>query len=83
MNRLTLSLALAAVLAGSSAMADDSMSRATMTPHQSLKDCIEKQKTVDVNMSNAQMKRLCKDKLKAQKATGDMPEQPPKDVPHN
>jgi hypothetical protein len=83
MNRPIVSLALAALLAGSSALADDTMSRATMTPHQALKDCIEKQKTVDVNMSHAQMKTLCKDKLKAQKATGDMPEQPPKDVPHN
>jgi hypothetical protein len=83
MKRLPLSLALAALLVGSSVMADDTMSRATMTPHQALKDCIEKQKTVDVNMSNSQMKRLCKDKLKAQKATGDMPEQPPTDAPHN
>jgi hypothetical protein len=83
MNRLTLPLALAALLAGSAAIADDTMSHATMTPHQSLKDCIEKQKTVDLNMSNAQMKRLCKDKLKAQKAAGDMPEQPPTDAPHN
>jgi hypothetical protein len=29
------------------------------------------------------MKRLCRDKLKDQKATGDMPEQPAADTPHN
>jgi hypothetical protein len=83
MNSFLLSLAVAALVAGTPALADDTMSRATMTSHQALKDCIEKQKSVDVNMSTAQMKRLCKDKLKAQKAAGDMPEQPPQDAPHN
>jgi hypothetical protein len=29
------------------------------------------------------MKRLCRDKLKDQKVTGDMPEQPAADAPHN
>jgi hypothetical protein len=44
---------------------------------------MERQKSADVNMSKAQMKRLCKDKMQEQKATGDMPEQPPADAPHN
>jgi hypothetical protein len=48
-----------------------------------MKDCMERQKAAAVNMSNAQMKRLCKDKLREQKATGDMPEKPPADAPHN
>jgi hypothetical protein len=59
------------------------MSRASMTEHQAMKDCMERQKAAAVNMSKAQMKRLCKDKLKDQKATGDMPERPPTDAPHN
>jgi hypothetical protein len=61
---------------------DDTMSHATPTDQQMLKECIERQKTKDVNMSKAQMKRFCKDELKNQKATGALPEQPPLDTPH-
>jgi len=48
-----------------------------------MKDCMERQKAGPVNMSKAQMKQFCRDKLKDQKATGDMPEQPAADAPHN
>lgn len=83
MNRLVHILALAGLVAAGHALADDSMPRASMTEHQAMKDCMERQKAAAVNMSKAQMKRLCKDKLKDQKATGDMPERPPTDAPHN
>jgi pentapeptide MXKDX repeat protein len=83
MNPLIHTVALAGLLVAGHALADDSMSRASMTHHQTLKDCMERQKAAAVNMSKAQMKRLCKDKLKDQKATGDMPEQPASDAPHN
>ena len=88
MNRATSVLTLVGLIAGSvacaqSAFADDTMSHASMTTHQAMKDCIEQQKTADVNMSKSEMKRICKDKLKSQKATGDMPQQPPTDSPHN
>jgi len=68
---------------GAQAFADDSMSRATPTDHQMLKDCIEKQKTTDVNMSKAEMTRICKDQLKQQKKTGAPIDPPPTDTPHN
>jgi hypothetical protein len=61
--------------------ADDSMARATPTDHQMLKDCIEKQKSKNVTMSKAEMKRFCKDELKRQKDTGAMPNPPPADEP--
>jgi pentapeptide MXKDX repeat protein len=88
MNRAINALALAGLISGSAslanaAFAEDTMSHATMTTHQAMKDCIEQQKTADVNMSKAAMKRLCKDKLKAQKTTGDMPQRPATDAPHN
>ena len=83
MNPLVHTLALTGFLLAGHAFADDSMSRASMTDHQALKDCMERQKAGAVNMSKAQMKRLCRDKLKDQKATGDMPEKPPADTPHN
>jgi pentapeptide MXKDX repeat protein len=84
MNPLIHTVALAGLLVAGHALADDSMSRATMTHQQTLKDCMERQKAGAVNMSKAQIKRLCKDKLKDQKATGDMPEQPAADAPpHN
>ena len=82
MNRLIIPAALVGLLLAGSAFADDTMSRATMSTHQAMKDCIEQQKTADVNMSKAEMKRICKDKLKKQKATGDMPQQPATDAPH-
>jgi hypothetical protein len=74
---ITAALAATALLAGP-VMADDSLSRATPTKHQAMKDCIEKQKTADVNMSKSQMERLCKDEIKRQKASGDTP--PPVDA---
>ena len=83
MNPLAQIVIVAGLLVAGYAHADDSMSRAAMTDHQAMKDCMERQKAGAVNMSKAQMKRLCKDKLKEQKATGDMPEQPAADAPHN
>jgi hypothetical protein len=76
-------LCLAAVaLLGTRAYADDSVSRATPTTHQMMKDCIQKQKTADVTMSKSAMTRICKDELKQQKATG-ATSPPPSDTPHN
>jgi hypothetical protein len=84
MNRTITSLVLVGLsICGANALADDSMSRATPTNHQMMKDCIERQKTADVNMSQAQMKRICKDQLKQQKQTGVPPEPAPTDAPHN
>jgi hypothetical protein len=83
MNRLVNTFALIGLAFGSCVFADDAMTRSSMTKHQAMKDCIEQQKTAGVNMSKAEMKRICKDKLKNQKATGDMPEQPATDAPHN
>ena len=68
---------------GAQAFADDSMSRATPTDHQMLKDCIQKQKTADVTMSKADMIRICKDQLKQQKQNGTPVDPPPTDTPHN
>jgi len=83
MNPLVHTAALAALLITGHALADESMSRTSMTHKQAMNDCMERQKAGAVNMSKAQMKRLCRDKLKDQKATGDMPEQPAADPPHN
>jgi hypothetical protein len=80
MTKLLPSLLVAAALIAGTALADDSMDRATPTKHQSFKECIAKQKTADVNMSKAQMTRLCKDEMKREKA-GDAP-LPPSDAPH-
>jgi hypothetical protein len=71
------------VLTGTHALADESMSRATPTERQMMKDCIEKQKTADVTMSKSQMKRMCHDQLKQQKASGTPAEPPPSDTPKN
>ncbi len=61
MNRSIVLIACSGVvLLGSQAFGDDSMSRSTMTKEESMKDCIERQKTAGVNMSKAEMKRLCK-----------------------
>jgi hypothetical protein len=73
----------ALTLCGVHAFADDSMSHVTMTKSQSMKDCIERQKTADVSMSKAEMKRICKDQLKQQKQTGALAEPPAADTPHN
>jgi pentapeptide MXKDX repeat protein len=83
MNPLIHTVALAGLFVAGHALADDSMSRASMTDQQAMKDCMERQKVGAVNMSKAQMKRLCRDQLKDQKKTGDMLEQPAADTPHN
>ena len=80
MTKLFPSLVVAAALAAGTALADDSMDRATPTKHQTFKECIAKQKTADVNMSKSEMTRLCKDEMKRAKA-GDTP-LPPTDAPH-
>jgi hypothetical protein len=53
--------------------AEDSMTRATPTNKQLMKDCIRKHETSDVNMSKSELNRLCKDELKQQKVTGSPP----------
>jgi hypothetical protein len=84
MNRTAAALTLIGFsVCSAQALADDTVSRATPTDHQMLKECIEKQKTADVTMSEAQMKRICKDKLKQQKQTGIPVEPTPTDTPHN
>jgi hypothetical protein len=84
MNHKITSLVLAGLsVCAAHALADDSMSRATPTNQQMMKDCIERQKTADVNMSQAEMKRICKDQLKRQKQTGVPAEPAPTDTPHN
>lgn len=65
--------AIAAVLLTGTALADDSMTHVTPTDHQTLKECIEKQKTADVTMSKSQMKRICKDELKRLKTPSEQP----------
>jgi hypothetical protein len=82
MRQLSYSLAFAAAasLSGQS-FADDPVSRATPTKHQSMQECIEKQKTADVTMSKSQMTRICKDELKRQKELGESTP-PPSDAPH-
>jgi hypothetical protein len=87
MNRSTMNRSISALglvpfaLVATLAFGDDSMHRAAPTDHQMIKECIEKQKTKDVNMSKAEMKQFCKDELKKQKETGALPEQPPTDAP--
>ena len=84
MNRKIPSLLLAALtVCGAHAFADDSMSRGTPTSHQMMKDCIERQKAADVNRSQTEMKRICKDQLKQQKQTGTPAEPAPTDTPRN
>jgi hypothetical protein len=72
----------AAALLGAHAFADDSVSRAAPTTHQSMKECIEKQKTADVTMSKSQMARICRDELRRQKELGESTP-PPTDTPHD
>jgi hypothetical protein len=67
---------------GTQAFADDSGSQATPTKHQTLQECIEKQKTADVNMSKSEMNRICKDELKREKQSGVTPP-PPTDTPRD
>jgi hypothetical protein len=67
-------------LLGAQAWADDTVSRATPTRHQLMKECIDKQKTADVTMSKSEMQRICKDELKRQKDFG-VATPPPDDPP--
>jgi hypothetical protein len=84
MNKyITCAALLGCALAGSPVLADDAMQHVTMTNHQLLQECIEKQKTLDVAQSKAAMKKFCKAQLKQQKETGALPEPPPQDSPHN
>jgi hypothetical protein len=84
MNRIVAALTLIGFsVYGVQALADDTVDRATPTDHQMLKECIEKQKTADVTMSEAQMKQICKDRLKQQKQSGTPVEPAPTDTPHN
>jgi pentapeptide MXKDX repeat protein len=66
------------ILLSGSALADDSMKRATPSKHQMMKACIEKQKTADVNMSKSEMQRICKDEVQRQTAGDTAP--PPSDA---
>ena len=83
MNRSIPALACFALLLGAAAASadDTTMSHATPSDHQMMKECIERQKTKDVTMSKSEMKRYCKDELKRQKTTGSMPERQPTDTP--
>ena len=84
MNRIVAALALiGSCICSVQVFADDTVSRATPTDQQTMKECIEKQKTADVTMSEAQMKRICKDRLKQQKQAGIPMEPAPTDTPHN
>jgi hypothetical protein len=83
MNRSIATFALVGLAFGACVSAADAPPASSMTKRQAMKDCIEQQKTVNMSMSKAEMKRICKDKLKVQKATGAMPEQPATDAPHN
>jgi hypothetical protein len=80
MTRLFYSLVFAAAaVLGVQAFAGDS-SRATPTKHQSMMECIEKQKTADVTMSKSQMARICRDEMKRKQLGESTP--PPSDTAH-
>jgi hypothetical protein len=84
MNNTIISLVLVGLSVCSTyALADDSMSRTIPTNHQAMQDCIQKQKMADVTMSQAAMKRICKDQLKQQKQTGAPADPAPTDTPRN
>jgi hypothetical protein len=71
-------------LCASLAWADDSMGRVTLTDHQLMKQCMERQKTTsNVTVSKADAKRYCRDELKRQKETGAFSERQPVDTPHD
>jgi hypothetical protein len=81
-RRIQATLTAAAILSCASAFADDSVGRATPTHHQSLQECIDKQKTADVTQSKAEMRRICKDQLKREKQLGES-DPPPNDNARN
>lgn len=71
MSRSLYSLVLAASLACAAQVHSDDMSsqatpRQTPTKHQSMKDCMAKQKASDSGMPKEQMKRNCKDLTKTE-----------------
>lgn len=76
MKRTTVLSLVPLLLTGAAAFADDSMSRVTPSDHQAIKECIAQQKTNNVAQSKSEMKRFCKDQLKAQKVTGETPAPP-------
>jgi len=71
----------ALVLVGTQSYGDDTVSRATPTKHQLMKECIDRQKTADVTMSKSPMQRICKDELKQQRNYGITTPPPPSDPP--
>ena len=73
-------LALSAALVATTGLADEAMSHATPNKRQMMKDCRHKHQMQDVNLSNSELNRICKDELKAQKDSGASPP-PPKDAP--
>ncbi|MDP9082829.1 MAG: hypothetical protein M3N50_03575 [Pseudomonadota bacterium] len=86
MNRVTNLMGLAFVIASGTliamtARADEAVGLATPTKQEMMKDCIEKQKTADVTMSKAQMKRICRDRFKQQKVSGTPLDAPASDTP--
>jgi hypothetical protein len=82
MKRSALAAVFPLMLAGAFAVGDDTMPNASPTDSQRIKTCMEQQKSnTNVTMSEAQLKRYCQDQLKQQKATGEMPQQPPTDLP--
>lgn len=84
MNRLVTVVALVGLAVGSgAALAGEDTPASSMTKRQAMKDCIEQQKTGNISMSKSQMKQFCKQKLKDQKATGELPQPPATDVPKN
>jgi hypothetical protein len=78
--KLLIPASLAVVLLAGVVLADDSVSRATPSTHQMMKECLEKQKTADVNMSKSQMTRICKDEIKRLKTPAEPPP-PASDAP--
>jgi hypothetical protein len=89
MVRLSGSLGLAALLltglgvaADGLGLEEDAPHRATPTQHESMKDCIEKQKMAGVTMSKSQMTRICKDELKRRRQYGESTP-PPADTPRD
>jgi hypothetical protein len=82
MKPSVLAAVLPLLLVGGWAFGDDTMPNATPSDSQRIKVCMDQQKSnTNVTMSEAQLKRYCQDRLKQQKATGEMPEKPPTDLP--
>ena len=80
MIKIACGLLCTSALLGFGALADDSLPHTAPTPQESMKTCIEKQKTADVSMSKSEMTRICKDEMKRQKLSGQTTP-PPVDAP--